>query len=83
MSRKKKAFENTVEKVENAGNQHFLLLPQCFSLYKKREITILTTLNLLSANAFNLIQSKILSVTQELMYLEWTVNGSLQKEKIS
>ena len=26
----KKAFENIVEKGENAGKQHFLLLPQCF-----------------------------------------------------
>ena len=27
----KKAFENIVRKGENAGNQHFLLSPQCFS----------------------------------------------------
>ena len=27
------AFENIVEKRENAGNQHFLLYPQCFLLY--------------------------------------------------
>ena len=26
----KKAFENIVEKGENAGDQHFLLFPQCF-----------------------------------------------------
>ena len=26
----KKAFENIVGKEENAGNQHFLLFPQCF-----------------------------------------------------
>ena len=30
---KKRALENTVGKGENAGNQHFLLLPQCFLLY--------------------------------------------------
>ena len=30
-----KAFENTVEKEENAGNQHFLLFPQCFQVYHK------------------------------------------------
>ena len=29
----KKAFENIVEKGENAGNQHFLLFPQCFLLF--------------------------------------------------
>ena len=26
----RKPFENIVEKGENAGNQHFLLFPQCF-----------------------------------------------------
>ena len=26
----KKAFENIARKGENAGNQHFLLFPQCF-----------------------------------------------------
>ena len=29
----KKPFENIVGKGENAGNQHFLLFPQCFLLY--------------------------------------------------
>ena len=27
---KKKPFENIVGRGENAGNQHFLLFPQCF-----------------------------------------------------
>ena len=27
---RRKAFENLVGKGENAGNQHFLLFPQCF-----------------------------------------------------
>ena len=27
---RKKPFENTIGKGENAGNQHFLLFPQCF-----------------------------------------------------
>ena len=26
----RRTFENTVEKGENAGNQHFLLFPSCF-----------------------------------------------------
>ena len=30
MTLKKKAFENIVRKGENAGNQHFILFPQCF-----------------------------------------------------
>ena len=29
-----KAFENIVGKEENAGNQHFLLFPQCFLSYE-------------------------------------------------
>ena len=30
MPKRKESFENIVEKGENAGNQHFLLFPQCF-----------------------------------------------------
>ena len=33
----KKSFENNVGKVENAGNQHFLLFPQCFLPFPKQE----------------------------------------------
>ena len=32
----KEAFQNIVRKGENAGNQHFLLLPQCFLPIPKR-----------------------------------------------
>ena len=32
----KKPFKNTVEKGENAGDQHFLLFPQCFLPMSKR-----------------------------------------------
>ena len=28
--RDKRPFEDSVEKAENSGNQHFLLFPQCF-----------------------------------------------------
>ena len=60
MTCKKKAFENTVGKGENAGDQHFLLFPQCFILLTKGEIIILVMFNLSSANALNLVTSKIL-----------------------
>ena len=40
MAVQKKAFENIVGKGENAGDQHFLLFPQCFSL-SEMEIVIL------------------------------------------
>ena len=33
---KKKPFENIVRKRENAGNQHFLLFPQCFLSFQKQ-----------------------------------------------
>ena len=33
----KKALENTVGNGENAGNQHFLLLQQCFLLYQIKQ----------------------------------------------
>ena len=36
MTLKKKSFENIVGKGENAGNQHFLLFPQCFLPIPKR-----------------------------------------------
>ena len=39
MTLRKKPFENIVGKGENAGNQDFLLFPQCFLLIPK-QITI-------------------------------------------
>ena len=57
MTLRKKTLANTVAKRRNAGNKHCLFSPQCF-LLSKREILILSMYNLLSANAFNLIQSK-------------------------
>ena len=62
---KKKAFENIVGKGENAGNQHFLLFPQCFLPCQRKILTILASLKSSSANAFNLDKSKILSFGKE------------------
>ena len=53
-------------KGENAVNQHFLLFPQCFLTLSKKEIIILATFNFSSANAFNLVTSKILLFGKEL-----------------
>ena len=36
---KETALENTVGKGENAGNQHFLLFPQCFLLYQREQLS--------------------------------------------
>ena len=52
---KKEAFGHIVRKGENAGNQHFLLFPHCFLLYQGQKSSFE-----LSANAFNLMTSKIL-----------------------
>ena len=49
---KKKPFENDVGKGENAGNQHFLLFPQCFLPYQRQkssfELLLLCRLQMLS-----------------------------------
>ena len=47
-----------------AGNHHFLLFSQCFQSYQK--IIIFTEFILLSANALNSEQSRILSFGKEL-----------------
>ena len=47
-----------VGKGENAGNQHFLLFPTMFSTVSRREIIILVTFVLSSANALNLVDSE-------------------------
>ena len=61
-----KAFENTAEKGENAGNQHFLLFPQCFQHFLNQ----ISMFNILSSvNAFNLNHSKLFSFSKELSYI--------------
>ena len=60
-----KAFENIVGKAENAGNQHFLLFPQCFLPFPKQVLFFIFKF-IMSANAFNLDRSKILSFNKVL-----------------
>ena len=62
------AFENTVGKGENAGNQHFLLFPQYFLLYYRKKS--LATFKLSSANTSNFGHSKILSFGKELTFYQ-------------
>ena len=45
MMLKKRAFENIVGKGENAGNQHFLLFPQCFLPYQIQILPFSPNLN--------------------------------------
>ena len=56
---KKPLKKNIVVKGENAGNQHFLIFPQSFQFFKKKNIIILAYFILLSPNAFSLDKSKI------------------------
>ena len=65
MTLSKKPFENIEGKGENAGYQHFLLFPRCFQPFQ-RQIIVLSTFTLSSANALNLDQSVILSFGKEL-----------------
>ena len=62
----RKAFENIVGKGENAGDQHFLLFPQCFLLFLKQISIFEFTFILSSAIAFSLDQSIILLFGEEL-----------------
>ena len=59
---KKKPFETIVGKGENAGNQQFLLFPQCFLPFPKQILTFQSHL----VCRFNLDQFKILSFGKEL-----------------
>ena len=65
---KEKGFENIVGKGENAGNQHFLLFPQCFLFCQTQNFY--QHLILLSAYAFNLVQSRKLSFDKGLTELK-------------
>ena len=62
---RKKPFENIVGKGENAGDQHFLPFPQCFLPYHRQKSSFEPHL-FSSANAFNLVMSKILLFGKEL-----------------
>ena len=64
MTLRKYPLENIVRKGENAGNQHFLLFPQCF--LPKASFNFWYTSKWSSANAFNLDRSKICSFGKEL-----------------
>ena len=64
-------FEKIVGKGENAGNQHFLLFPQCFLTLPKTNFNFSVTFILPSANAFNLDQTRILSFGQYEMKESW------------
>ena len=74
MTLDKRSLENTEGKGENAGNQHFLLFSTVFSTLSKRENVILATFKLSSANAFNLVMSKILFFGKGLMGFHEALN---------
>ena len=49
-----------MENGENAVNQHFLLFPHCFLPYQRQNFPNLANFNSSSANALNLVKSKML-----------------------
>ena len=71
-------------KGENAGNQHFLLFPQCFliSTHPETNFCFWATFILSSANALNLDQSKSLSFGEELMCLQRVSNHVSQAQSV-
>ena len=57
---RQEALENIVGKEETAGQQHFLHFPQCFlRTCPYTDFNFLVPFIFLSANAFNMDQSKI------------------------
>ena len=74
MTLKQRAIQNILGKEENAGNQHFLLFPQCFLLYQRKEIIISAALNLSPANAFNFVKAKFVWFGKELNILLKEIN---------
>ena len=73
---KEKDLENTMGTEENAGPSIFSF-PTVFSTLSKREILILATFDLSSANAFKLVKSKILSNGKGL------INNKLKEDSSS
>ena len=72
----KKAFENIVGKGENAGNQHFLLFPKCFSILPKTNFIFFfwITFILSTAYPFNLVLCKILSFGRRVKHIHVAYN---------
>ena len=68
-----KTFENIVGKGENAGNQHFLLFLQCFPPFLKEILIFSVIFILLSANTFNLDQSKICCFIKSYFVQGWNI----------
>ena len=64
-------LKNIVGKGENAGNQHFLLFPQCFLAIPKRFSVVKVDLFChLQNNAFNLDTVKISLFGEELIHVQ-------------
>ena len=68
-----------VEKQENAGSQHFLVFPQRFFTQSKKNFAILATLELSSADAFNLSFGKDLICYLQFFHLRTVKNFTLLK----
>ena len=78
----KKPFENTVGNGENAGNQHFLLFPQCFPPFQKTNFCSSVTFILSSPNAYSLDESKILLSSKGLILSQTTNLRLFQTQRV-
>ena len=72
----KEAFGKHCGKWRNCLYKQFLLFPQCFLSQSKTDIIIFVTFNLSSANAFNLVWSRILLCGKGLRELFYCVVSS-------
>ena len=59
---RKKSFENIVGKGENAGNQHFLLFPQCFLPCQNTKNIFFTNILFVNGNCFEFGQVQTIVV---------------------
>ena len=67
MTLDKKTFENIVGKGENAGNQHFLFLPQCFFM-SQNKLKFFSHVYFVVCKCFQFDQCKNLSFGKELIF---------------
>ena len=76
-------FKNNEGKGENAGNQHFLLFPQCFLSFENK-LKICVTFHLSSADAFYLGKNCLVCKRISSLPLELSlVYSRLQTAKVT
>ena len=72
---KQRAFENIVGKGENAGNQHFLLFPQCFLPFPNQ-------ISIFHPHLFCCLHMLSFGAVEKLCHLEKRVNCAIKLKHI-